>query len=247
MGSPEALAFDSLNDFRNRCIYHKVWMRPPALNADIQTTSESVREIIDTEFELLGLNATDSVATISTTGGCKLTTTTGATDGAIILPHLDTSQSAWATTLWDTAKSIVMEAQLFTGSSIATCVIAAGYKLTNTSVVATDDDQIYFRYAAADNGGRFTFQVSRAGTDETYNVPTDVIAAVAAATRYNLRIEVYSDRTCMGFINGIPVRGTRFAAVTSLTTLIPYPLIILNASGNAKTVTNEFVTASKNW
>ena len=236
---------DNMWDLDNRVTYHKVWMRPPGINADIQSTAEATREIVDTEFELLGANAVSTVATISTTGGCQCTTVNGATDGAIILPHLDASQSAWATTLWDTAKSPRLETRLLTGSSIATCVFAFGYKLTNTSVIATDDDQAYFRYAAADAGGQWQFITSRAGTDVSYTVPTSIVAAVAASTAYKLSIEVYSDRTVMGFINDVPVRSAPFAALTSLTTLIPYPLIILNASANAKTVTSRYVTCSK--
>lgn len=237
--SAEVFYDQSLNR-KSRLTYTKVWVRPPGLNADIQNAAESVNAIVDQDFELLGLNAVSTVATISTTGGCKLITTTGATDGAIILPHLDASQSGYATTLWDTAKSPSFETTLETGASVATCVIAAGFKLTNTSVIATDDDQIYFRYAAADASGQWQFIVSRAGVDESYTVPTSIVAAVAASTNYRLRIEVYSDRTCMGFVNDKPVRETRFAAVTSLTTLIPYPLIVLNASAAAKTVTSKY-------
>lgn len=240
------VAYDRELDRGARCIYHKTWIRPPGINADIQTTSESVRMIVDPDFELLGLNAVSSVATISTTGGCKLITTTGATDGAIILPHLDTTQSGWATTLWDTAKSIRLETQVLIGTA-ATCVVAAGFKLTNTSVVATDDDQAYFRYAAADNSGQWSYVYSIAGTDVTYVVPTSIVAAVAASARYRLRIEIYSDRTHMAFINDVPIRAANFAALTSLTTLIPYPLIVLNASGAAKTETSEWVTVSKLW
>lgn len=240
------VAFDRWLDHGPRCIYHKTWMRPPGINADIQSTAEATREIVDPEFELLGLNAVSTVATISTTGGCKLITTTGATDGAIILPHLDASQSAWATTLWDTAKSIRMETQLLAGT-VATCVFASGFKQTGTSVIVTDDDQVYFRYAAADASGQWQYISSIAGTDTSYTVPTSIIAAVAASTRYRLRIEVYSDRTHMGFINDVPVRARPFDALTSLTTLIPYPLIVLNASGAAKTETCEWATVSKLW
>ena len=239
------VAFDRLHDHQRRLVHHKNWMRPPGLNADIQNAAETARMIVDPDFELLGLNAVSTVATISTTGGCLLTTVAGATDGAIILPHLDASQSAWATVLWDTAKSPTLEALLVTGSTVAAMVFAMGFKLTNTSVIATDDDQAYFRYAAADASGQFQFITSRAGVDTTYTVPTSVIAAVAASTAYRLRVEVYSDRTVMGFINDVPIRATPFAALTSLTTFIPYPTIVLNAAAVVKSVTNRYTTATK--
>lgn len=241
---PAEVFYDRKENFDSRLTYRKVFLRPPGLNADIQSTSESVNAIVDQDFELLGANAVSTCGTISTTGGCKITSTTGATDAVIILPHLDASQTGWATTLWDTAKSPSFESTIETGSSVATMVAYAGFKLTNTGVIATDDDSIYFRYAAADASGAWQFNVSRAGTDETYTVPTNIVAAVAASTRYRLRIEVYSDRTCMGFIDDKPIRATPFAAVTSLTTLIPY-IGILNASGAAKNITVKYLECGR--
>lgn len=218
-------------------------MRPPGLNADIQNAAESAREIVDTEFELLGTNASSDDATIATGGGVTIETDGADNDSAIVLPHLDASQSAWTSTKWDTAKSPSFEAGVETGASVADVEIWAGYKLTNTHVVATDDDQIYFRYDPTVSS-YWTFVVSRAGVDTTYVVPADVCAAVATATLYRLRIEVYSDRTVMGFINDRPISPTRFAAVTSLTTLIPYVGVQAQAAA-AKKITVKYIECGR--
>jgi hypothetical protein len=245
MATMSASSFiDKAEDQYNRLTYRKVFMRPPGLNADIQSVNESVNAIVDTEFELLGTNAVSADATIDTTGGTKLSTHGASGDSTILLPHLDASQSAWTTTLWDTAKSPTFETLIKTGANITATTIYAGLKLTNTDTIATDDDQIFFRYQDTAGSGSWQFTVSRAGTDETYTVPTTVCAAVAVSTLYKLRIEVYSDRTCQGFINDIPVRPYPFAAVTSLTTLIPY-VGIKAAAVASKTCTVKYVECGR--
>lgn len=238
------LRYDRSFDYANRLTYTKIFMRPPGLNADIQNAAEATREIVDQEFELLGTNAASTCATISTTGGCKLTTTTSSSDSCIILPHLDTSQSAWATTLWDTAKSPSFETTVETAASVASMTIWAGFKLTNTPVVATDNDQVFFRYQDTQGSGSWQFIHSVSDTDTTYTVPTSVCAAVAVSTRYRLRIEIDGDRKVMGFINDIPIRATKFPAVTSLTTLIPY-CGVLTGTTAAKIATFKYIECGR--
>jgi len=217
-------------------------MRPPALNADIQNAAEATREIVDTEFEILGTNASSDDATISTSGGVTIETDGADNDFVVILPHLDASQSAWATTLWDTAKSPSFETTIETGASVASTEIWAGFKLTNVFLETTDDDQAYFFYDSVTTSWKFI--TSRAGTDTIYTVPLDICPAVAASTLYRLRIEVYSDRTCMGFINDRPIRATNFAALTSLTTLKPY-VGVMAAAAAAKKITVKYIEVGR--
>jgi hypothetical protein len=221
-------AYDQSFDLKNRITYRKVWLRPPGLNADILSATEAVNAIVDTEFELLGTNAASTCATISTTGGC------------IILPHLDASQSAWATTVWDTSKKPSIETTIETDSSVADMTIWFGFKLTNTPVIATDNDQVFFRYQDTQNSGRWSFEYSVAGTDYSYAVPTSVVAAVAASTRYRLRIEIDGNRRPMGFINDRPIFGGQFNALTSLTTLKPYTGV-LTGTTSAKIITSKYI------
>lgn len=187
----------------------------PGLNADILSTTEAEREIADPDFELLGTNAISSCSAYSTAGGIVLTTTTGSGDQVILVPHLDASQSAWGTVLWPTSKSLVWEGLIETASAITAQTVWAGLKLTNTSVVATDDDQIFIRYEAGVNTGKFQIIDSIAGTDVT----TDSGITVAVSTRYHLRIVINSSRVAKVYINGTLVRTT--TALTSAN-LIPY-------------------------
>lgn len=245
MSAQTDVYYDRSLDPKNRITYRKVWMRPPGLNADIQSTSESVNMIVDTEFELLGVNAVSADATIDTTGGFKLATHGGSVDSSIVLPHLDASQSAWATTLWDTAKSPSFEVGIKSGTVITLAKYWLGFKLTNTPTIATDDDQVFFTYSTAVGAGIWQYNYSIAGTDVAYTIPLDVVAAVAVSTYYQLRIEVYSDRTHMGFINDVPIRAARFSALTSLTTLIPYCGVISLTDAVAKNYTIKYLECGR--
>lgn len=226
MSAQESVYFDRSLDRFNRFILQWKANKAMGLNADASSATAGVREIVGQQFEVLGTNAVSADCTLDTTGGVKLATHGGSTDSSILLPHLTASMSAWTSTLWDTAKSPTFESVIKTGSVITLAKYWIGFKLTNTPTIATDDDQAFFTYSTAVGSGIWQYNYSIAGTDVAYTVPTDVVAAVAASTQYNLRIEVNSDRTHMGFINGKPIRGTPFSALTSLTTLIPYHGVI---------------------
>jgi len=188
----------------------------PGLNADIQSATEATREIADPDFELLGTNAASSCSAYDTGGGIALTTAGASGDQVILVGHLDASQSAWGTVLWPTSKSLIYEAVIKTGSNITATTIWAGLKLTNTPVVATDDDQVFVRYQDTQNSGKWQVISSIAGTDTTTNT---TLTAVATSTVYRVRIVLASDRTAKVYINGTLVYTT--AALTSAN-LIPY-------------------------
>lgn len=187
----------------------------PGINADINSATEAVREIADPDFEILGTNAVSSCSTYATDGGITLTTTTASSDQVILVPHLDSNQSAWNTVLWPTSKSLVYEAQIKTGSSLASVVIWCGLKLTNTHVAATDDDQVFVRFESGTNNDEFQVISSIAGVDTT----TDTNIAPTVSTGYNIRIVLNSSRVAKVYINGTLVVTT--AALSSVN-LIPY-------------------------
>ncbi len=95
-------------------------------------------------------------------------------------------------------------------------MIWAGLTLTNTSTTATDNDQVFFRFAPATNSGKWQAINSIGGTD----VATDSGLAVVASTQYHLQIKVDASRIARLYINGALV-GTS-AALTDATDLIPY-------------------------
>jgi len=69
-------------------------------------------------------------------------------------------------------------------------------KLTNTSVVATDDNQAFFRFEASVSAN-FQAINSIAGDD----VAADTGVVVAASASYHLRIEIDGGRNARFFIN----------------------------------------------
>lgn len=212
---------DQSEDFLNRRVLSWRAAKAMGVNADATNASEATRDIVGQEFEILGTNAVSADCTLDTLGGVKIATHAGSADSTILLPHLTTSMSAWTTQLWDTAKSPTFDLVIRTGSVITKAKYWMGFKLTNTPTIATDADQVMFTYSTTVAPGLWQYNYSIAGTAVAVSAPAQ-IPAVAASTKYQLRIEVYSDRTHMGFVNGRPIAAQPFPALTSLTTLIPY-------------------------
>jgi len=205
----------------NRFVLVERFNRLPQLNASVGVAA-------NLDFEILGTNASDDDVTFAATiGGVQLQTDGADNDQVIVLPHLDTSQSAWTGVKWGTENQVVWECVIRT-SAITACTIWAGLKLTNTSVIATDDDQAFFRYAAASDTN-WQCEYSIGGTD----TEADSGVAVAANTNVYFRIEIDSDRKAHFFINDNEVAVS--TALTDDVDLIPYVGIHANAAA-AKTL-----------
>lgn len=209
----------------------------PALLADLTDATEAVRMIADRNFMLAGTNAASTCSAIGAEGGVVLTTTTTTNDQVLLCPHTLTSASPWATQKMGTDRAPNWETVIETGASIASITLFAGLKLTNTPVVATDADQVMFRFSTADSNTTWQVISSYNDTDTT----TDTGVTVAASTKYYFRIEVSppaytatvggtlvsEDRYAQCFINGTPVARVKlrdaidllpFAGVQTLTT-----------------------------
>jgi len=188
----------------------------PQLNATIDQvyTTEAAR-VANTSFEILGTNVADANITFaSTIGGIEIKTATASADQAIVLPHLDTNYSAWTGIKWGTENQVIWECVIRT-DAITNIVIWAGLKLTNTSVIATDDDQVMFRFdAAADT---YWNMIDSIGGTDTATI-SDV--TVVANTNYYFRIEIDSDRKAHFFINNQEKHIS--GALTNDVDLIPY-------------------------
>jgi len=201
----------------------------PQLNATIDGvyTGEVVRNC-NTDFEILGGNASDLDVTFSTTvAGIQLQTDGGSGDAIIVLPHLDSLYTAWTGVLWGTENQLIWEAVIRTGAAVTSVTMWAGLKLTNTETVATDDNQVYFRF---DVGVANWECVSSIGGTDT---ETDSGVVVAAATNYYFRIEIDADRVASFFINDAKVAQT--TALTDNIDLIPY-VGVQDDSANAREI-----------
>ena len=186
----------------------------PGINGDMASATEAVRMVADPDFEVLGTNGTSALSTRYAEGGITFTTAGADNDQMILVPHLDTNQSAWTGVTWGTDQQTEWEAEITTGSSVAAVTIWLGLKLTNTSVVATDDDQVMFRYAAASDTNWQCIS-SVGGSDTT----ADSGVAVAASKKYHFAITFDEDRVARFYIDGDLVATS---AAIDAADLIPY-------------------------
>ena len=254
-----------------RRVYLEEWfLQRPGLNANIdQVSTVEVQRALNRNWEALGTNMTTALATFATTSAGILATTAGADQAqAIITPHLDTAATAWAGCKWGTENSVSFETSIML-PALDNQKVWAGLKLTNDQLVATDDDQIFFKFQTdATNSEAFTTFAnwhvvhSIGGTDHISALPI----AVAANTPYHLKIEIDSDRKATAFVNGVQynltstagstggtsvtavqpgVAATKTAALTNDVDFIPYVGIEAGA-GAAEAVNVHHVCMSRN-
>jgi hypothetical protein len=206
-----------LHDARRYYLCEPFYQRP-AINGDIdQAYTVEVARAANRNFEALGTNMTTALATFATTSAGILLTTAGADqDQAIVAPHLDTNQSAWTGVKWGTENSVEWETSIML-PAIDNQKTWAGLKLTNDQLVATDDDQVYFKFQTdATNSESFTdftkwhFIHSIGGTDFISQLPI----TVAANTPYHLKIKIDADRKATIFVNGIQYNVTTTSGST---------------------------------
>ena len=206
-----------LHDARRYYLCEPFYQRP-AINGDIdQAYTVEVARAANRNFEALGTNMTTALATFATTSAGILLTTAGADqDQAIVAPHLDTNQSAWTGVKWGTENSVEWETSIML-PALDNQKVWAGLKLTNDQLVATDDDQVYFKFQTdATNSESFTdftkwhFIHSIGGTDFISQLPI----TVAANTPYHLKIKIDADRKATIFVNGIQYNVTTTSGST---------------------------------
>ena len=254
-----------------RRVYLDEWfLQRPGLNANIdQVSTVEVQRALNRNWEALGTNMTTALCTFATTGaGVLVTTATADQDQGILLPHLDTAATAWAGTLWGTENSVHFETSLQI-PALDNQKVWAGLKLTNDQLVATDADQMFFKFQSdATNSEAFTdfakwhFVHSIGGTDYISVLPI----TVAINTPYHFKIEVDSDRKASIFVNGIQYNVTttsgstggtavtavqagkqavKTAALTDDIDLIPYVGIEAGAAA-AEAVNVHYICCSRN-
>jgi len=249
-----------------RRVYFDEWfLQRPGINANIdQVSTVEVQRALNRNWEALGTNMTTALCTFASTSGGVLATTAGAdADQAILTPHLDTAATAWAGTKWGTENETHFETSVML-PALDNQKVWAGLKLTNDQLVATDDDQMFFKFQTdATNSEAFTdfttwhFVHSIGGTDFISQIPV----TVAANTPYHLKITIDSDRKASIFVNGEQYNVTTTSgstggtAVTKGTTpsgaltddvdLIPYVGIEAGAAA-AEAVNVHYVCCSRN-
>jgi hypothetical protein len=182
-----------------------------------------------------GTNQDDAGIEYLEGGGIRIETVGADADSGIILakPTIDTNnlQSALAACNWDSRNQMLFYANILTGpeaADITNCRIWAGWKLTNTSVTATDADQAFFRFENGVNDGQWEAVTSVGGTDDEH----DTNITVAAASLYRLLIIVDADRIPYYYINGTLVETG--SALTALNTFEFYIGVMADGAAEAK-------------
>ena len=202
----------------------------PGINGDITNATEATRMVADPHFEILGTSGSSDDVTYYAEGGIDLETDGTDGNGVILLPHLDANQTAWTQVTWGTDKEVRWECTIKTGAAITTSIIWAGLKLTNTDVVITDANQVFFRYEDGVNDGEWQAVNSIADSDDAHD--TNVVVAIN--TVYHLVIEINSSRVAKFYINGALVETS--AALTDAIDLIPYIAIEEDGASSAMTL-----------
>ena len=212
-----------LKDARRYYLYES-FAKKPGLNAvaiidpDADSASDLAAFVIaNRDFETLGTNMTTALTTFpGTQAGILMTTAGSDADQSILLPHLDTNQSAWSKVLWGTENQVEWECSISL-PALDNQKVWAGLKLTNDQLPQTDADQAYFYYATdatngqlIDNYAPWYFIQSVNGTDYLTNLGI----TVAADTMYHFKISIDSDRKPSIFVNGVQYSATTTAATT---------------------------------
>ena len=212
-----------LMDARRKYLYEPFLQRPGLNAINIidpdanDATALAVTQAANKNFETLGTNYTTALTTFSATqAGIIMTTATADQDQGILLPHLDTNQTAWSGTKWGTENQVEWECSINLAAT-DNQKVWAGLKLTNDQLPQTDADQAYFYFATDGTNGQaiddFTpwyFIYSVGGAD--YLTNTGI--TVAASTNYHFRIAIDSDRKVSIFVNGVQYSVTQTAATT---------------------------------
>lgn len=202
----------------------------PGINADIQDSSESTRMVTDPDFEILGGSATSDDVTYDAEGGITFTTDGSDGEGVILLPHLDANQSAWTQVTWGTDRTVKWECDIRSGAAITNSIIWCGLKLTNTDVIATDADQVFFRYEDGVNSGKWQAVYSIGDSDTS--VDTGIVAV--QNTRIHFAIRISLTRIATMYMDGVLVATS--TALTNTVDLIPYIAVEADGAEEAKTL-----------
>ncbi len=168
----------------------------PSINADIASATESLREIADPMFEVLGTNMTSALCTHRAEGGVLLTTAGADNDQCFLLAHQDTSMSIWNKT-WDTTLGFEWSCLMKTGSAVTTVAYIIGMKSDRDEGV-NDADLAVFNFNTDDSDTTWGFVSQENNTGGT---DSDTGVTVTADTVYHLALRCGHDQVVRAYIN----------------------------------------------
>lgn len=233
----------------NRFELDELFLLKPGINADRDVPAANTYNTAQMQlgidrnahWEVLGTNAVSADCAFADGGGLTISSHGAATDSTILTPHLNSAVSAFAAAKWNTEDEITFETTIVTDTLIADETIWAGFKLTNTPVTATDNDQVMFRFKDDASSGVWQCIDSNNNTD---NVQASTVT-VAASTVYNLKIVVDGSRIPRYFINGAFAK--KGSALKADTDLIPYLGILSDTSATVKALKVRRIRVGKTY
>jgi hypothetical protein len=196
-------------------------------------------------FGITGTNAANAGVTFAAGGGVTLTTTTTAADQVIIGANTISGQSGVNTAVLNTSAEPAFGTVITTGATFVSTIIWAGMKLTDTSVIATDADQAFFRVNTDGDSAKFVCVASIGGVD--YEYASDIV--VEAASTYQLEIDINSDRKASFYItvnNGQSNLVWTSEALTASTSLKPF-IGVQTSAAAAAVVTVRNLALGRNF
>lgn len=168
-------------------------------------------------FEVVGTNADAAGIEQLAIDGFRVETA-GSSGDQQILQGVAWPESAFGGGIWSSARGLVFYCNVMAGpdaADVQNSILWAGLKLTNTSVIATDADQAFFRIANGTTASTWKCVTSVGGVDETF----DTGITIVAATAYELCVAIdFDTREPNYYINGRHVHTGD--PLTSLATLL---------------------------
>lgn len=244
-GAASANQSDTANAIAKLAAAHTIMLTNVSkVTAEVNLIQAGLANVLASrEWMLQGTAAVSSNVALTAGGGLTLTTATSANDQMIIAARTGAVTAQGVAS----GRFPTFEAYVQTGASITDYILCLGLKLTATATVATDDDQIIFRYQNGVNSGFFQLVTSNAGTDTTVNLsatsPANVaLAAVAVSTTYGFRIEVVEGFVVRFYLrvgttgDWALVATTAANAIRTGITLLPF-IILQTTTTAAKTAT----------
>lgn len=180
----------------------------PGINADMASTTESVREIADEDFEVQGTNASSDDVTTTAEGGILLTTDGADNDSLIIVPHQDANQTAWKELTWGSDRETSWECLIKTGTNITNVAYVVGLK-SDLDMGIDDADLGVFNFNSDDSDVNWGFIGNEAGGTV---VDTNTGITVTINTLYKLRLTFGADQIMKAYIGDEYVGEQSFEA-----------------------------------
>ena len=226
-------------DHGTRLVLVEEFQQRPQLAGSIANTNASKT------WEIAGTAAADANATFDTGGGVTLATAAVANNQQIVIPNTtgaDNSQSPWQGTSWSTSDQVIGKFN-FKVVDIANTMLFAGFKITTTIDISTDDNQLFVGANSAGTLGGVAANFVVVESRATIDLQTDTTVAVAAAS-WRVVIAWQADRTARVYLNGV-LRHTTAAFGAGITTMKPMMGIEVLGGGAGRSMTVQRITCSK--